>query len=553
MDCRLPIADCPMKCDAVSGAVRMRFIRHSTFGIRQSAFTLVEVMISIAIALVLILGISQIFSLAQQATGAGNAVLASSEADRGVMPTLTQDFRTMVDGVNAPAIAFSSCAISAFRNRADMVNDADGNSATLNPNPGVGVTTLSYTQMNERIHRADKLCFFVRDHFTRQTANRNSPNLTSPTASNEAFVWLGHLSLPNNATIVNWNSTSPQSGTWFNPGELTPVPPQTGTNDNNLFASDWVLGREVIVMLPHPPGGESFFAGPPVTPAGDALSIFSASFAGIPLSASRYDLAGTDIDDYRKLLASRYTSPSATNWGWQNLLGYNGNAMTDPRYKGNPFPHKPPSGAPVGWMAAAAAQTYPVFVKGCTQFAVEYAGNFVTQYQDPGNANFGQVASANPDPTGKIDFIPVKDLSVNPPVWTRHIRWYGFPRDPNDEGSIRVTGPAGQFQSGVCPLRDTLLAAPNVAAVYPSAQYTAIANRAPNERAVPIGNYVAGRNYKTAMQAGSQSASNYYVCAWGPDTINFPQPKMIRITFAIDDPAGHLSTSQVYEYVFTLP
>ena len=43
-----------------------------------------------------------------------------------------------------------------------------------------------------------------------------------------------------------------------------------------------------------------------------------------------------------------------------------------------------------------------------------------------------------------------------------------------------------------------------------------------------------------------------YICAWGP---NDPKPKMIRITIALDDPAGRLPNKdgQTFEYIFTLP
>ena len=69
-----------------------------------------------------------------------------------------------------------------------------------------------------------------------------------------------------------------------------------------------------------------------------------------------------------------------------------------------------------------------MFVRGCSQFIVEFAGNYVTQNQDstPNNSNFGKVTSPTPDPSGKLDFIPMKDANGN---WTRQIRWYGFPRD----------------------------------------------------------------------------------------------------------------------------
>jgi hypothetical protein len=179
-----------------------------------------------------------------------------------------------------------------------------------------------------------------------------------------------------------------------------------------------------------------------------------------------------------------------------------------------------------------------MFIKGCSQFIVEFAGDFVAQ--DP---TTGQVTSCDPTQLdGQVDF------TVDPTTNAHKIRWYGFPRDPADEGKIGVVpsvGTATDVQYGVCPLHDTLARASNFKAVYN--------NVFPAERVLPP----FAANYESTavavMKAGNSGASRGYIVAWGIDTPTLPRPRMMRITFAIDDPLGHLSTSQIYEYVFTLP
>lgn len=550
MNCRLPIADCDStelvevqtKCDVAPNLP----IRTSAFGIRHSrAFTLVEVMISIAIALLLILGISQIFALAQQTTGTGMNVLSGLEQARSAHDMLTADFRTIVNGPSLPALVIYSNSTVAFRSLADKIQDKDGNSATLNDPAGTATPLqLFYTQINERIHRTDRICFFRRDHFTRQTSD--SPNLTSTLSSNEAYVWIGHLALPTNGTIAAWNYATPGGGSWMRPGV-------GGTNENNFYSSSWYLGREVILLLPHPDqvGVSNYFAGPPVAAADPfTLSPSNKALDGTPLAASRYDVAGTTIDSYRNFIAPPPAPLPPTNYAyWTAIVG-----SSDLPYDGNPYPRKPAANTP-GWMSAAAAQTFPIFIKGCSQFIVEYTGNFVTQ--DP---TTGKVLSALPDPTGKIDF------TVEPTTGAHKIRWYGFPRDPSDEGRVGVVASApskfmldknsavvttiNSVQYGVCPLRDTVALATDKATVYPKTTLTA-AGVPTFEHAWPTGTPQA--NYATVLRAANGGIASPYICAWGPDVATFPQPRMIRITFAVDDPTGHLNSSLSYEYVFTLP
>jgi hypothetical protein len=262
-------------------------------------------------------------------------------------------------------------------------------------------------------------------------------------------------------------------------------------------------------MLPNP---LSMLNSLNVPPTGPAVQLFM----------SRYDLAFTSIANYRSTL-------STTNYTWwEDLCGIllttpptnppaaKNTVNTDLRYWANPFFRKPTvtGAAAQSWMSGAAAQASPVFVRGCTQFIVEFAGDYMVQ--DP---TTGAPMSAGQD--GQVDY------TVDPGTGARHIRWYGYERDTNDDGAIDP-------RVDVVPVKTALL-------FYgiPMA-----AGAATFERFVPA-------NYTLRPQGINSSP---YICAWGADTdAILPRPKMIRITMAVDDPNGHLNTEQTFEYVFNLP
>ena len=188
-----------------------------------------------------------------------------------------------------------------------------------------------------------------------------------------------------------------------------------------------------------------------------------------------------------------------------------------------------------------------VFLANCSQFAVEYAGDFVTQVKaDPYGAtpaerqppDEGRVASNEPDDV--LDFVKAPDGAVN-------VRWYGLPRDANGDGRIEGGGGRGQSNrlTDVVPLRDVRRTA--------SVRKTGERDEAPFERMTDEKGrqrlpFPAGGDYAGSMPEGAT-----YVVAWGPDTAGSPRPLMLRIVFALDDPSGRLSEAQTYEYVVRLP
>jgi prepilin-type N-terminal cleavage/methylation domain-containing protein len=500
---------------------------------RNRAFTLIEVLISLAIAMILILGISQIFSMAQRTTGAGTQVLTAAETNRGIQAMLQSDVQSIDDGSDAPGMAIISYPAATFRNRVDQEQDVDGVATTINnpANPALSISAGVSNQISDRIHRVDVLCFFARGRYARRTGQApSSPTkfdpqcLVSPTTTREAFIWYGHLALPDNLTLSKWSATAPQTGTFMAPGQGT-----LATNPNNFFASDWILGRQVILLSPPPVSGtwENHFMGLSLKKPIDPLLIGATTINSeaqssddfIPLFASRYDLADATIATYTQFI----TANNYMNW-WQGCTGVvmPGSRITNQvRYAGNPFIQKPgPSGPnPMQTLGAAVAQASPIFVRGCTQFIVEFAGDYLDQTQTP--------AVAGHD--GQIDY------TIDPVTNAHLIRWYGFPRDTTGTGTVNPT-------HGVLPLSTVLGSSTPVEF----------------ERAVPPNTAPPWVNNTQTSAQGNGLPGTYalpYVCAWDQfsDKYGIPRPKMLRITVGVDEPTGHLNTQQLFEYIINLP
>src|SRR5579872_6653391 len=90
----------------------------------SSAFTLIELMISIAMVVVLMLGITKVFSLTSQTAGATNQLSSFLRDSRAAQAIFYQDLSTAVsDG--APCMLLCSSRVSAFRNKADELGARD--------------------------------------------------------------------------------------------------------------------------------------------------------------------------------------------------------------------------------------------------------------------------------------------------------------------------------------------------------------------------------------------------------------------------------------------
>src|SRR4051812_10474267 len=203
-----------------------------------TAFTLIELMVSIAIVMILVLGIHQVFKLTSDTVGAGQALGSKARDFRAVQSTFYNDLSMAVPPPasnggaldDGPFFLIRSARMTMFRSRGDQLADRDGDPSTLDVDgnnvegeaavPGERVRT---TDLNDRSHRLDRLMFFARGAFRRQTGGDVPSGGASPfvadMSSREAFLWYGHLQLPDYGTPSgDARQFAPRA-----PGELVPA------------------------------------------------------------------------------------------------------------------------------------------------------------------------------------------------------------------------------------------------------------------------------------------------------------------------------------------
>lgn len=546
-----------------------------------AAFTLVEMLISVALIAVLMLAVTQIFSIATRTIGGGQAIGTAVRDAQAAQAVMSRDLAAAAS--DGPCFIIHSTRTTAFRNNSDYTTSLDTShplrddldaSGTLDPQnttstaggdnrydtDGDGKVDSAYSQFtyNFRNHRLDYMMFFARDRFSRETGGyipaSSSDPLVNNASSSEAAIFYQHLQLPDNSGSFTTN-TNPGAGSI------------NTSNPNNFFASQWVLGRSAMLLTK--PSSAGVIADPanagknyqfiisnpePTSSATYDLTPFvagSTSSGGSKLETARYDLVGTSMNDFKQKLSDYISgkTPQATySNGWYNAM-----MCGDARFQVNPFVIKPIT-------SATASQQVPIFLPACTQFIVEYAGDFISQIpatpanwistttyavgdsvtqgtntyvannsslnQQPPNAAWSSAtpgalnqykANGGVSPDGNIDFVGN----------TNQIRWYGLPRDTNGDGAI--VGSTGD----VVPLADVIGARQSFEKTLP---WKAVATPVP-----------LTANYYTSTLT---STTPEYTVAWGPSDTNRPQ--LIRITIVIDRPeaAGNLLDGQTFEYVF---
>lgn len=525
-------------------------------GTRRCGFTLTEVLISVALVLLLILGINQVFSLTSRAVGAGQAVGDINRAARGAQAVITRDL-TNADFDYGPFLWISSTTANAFRSKVDQAADADYSGAVTDSDKvddaiatvdrdGSGDETnraVSFTpraMLTRRTHRADRMGFFTRTAGRTQTGATDSDTVFNSTAtSEEQYVVYGHLNRPNSTAAADVGP-----GIGIAVSALTPQ-----QSPDNFYAGNWILGRNVFQMRepdgtttkvildqrdiqrkPTPISTPLYYYGQTtVNPTGEPFVFGTkATKDGIstePLRSiqdSDYDLIGMSMSRAKAAMGT-YSTANPNDWffglAFHDVWPKDGKPNRDFRFAGTPIPQRSASQL---LDRRGVARTVPCFVPNCTQFAVEFAGDFLVQSDDTTSEAAGS--------DGKIDF------NYDAATQRRSIRWYGFPRDVNNDGAI-VKG------QDVVPYRDCVPG--NVPAPFERILPTSATSPPPANYGK---NNVNGSGIVTADPLLRNST--YYV-VWGPDaaTSASPRPKMIRVVMAIDDPAGRVGSEQMFEFV----
>ncbi|HRK32540.1 MAG TPA: hypothetical protein PLD59_15865 [Tepidisphaeraceae bacterium] len=532
------------------------------------AFTLVELIISIGLVLIIMLGVNFVFKMTSDTITAGQALNSAVRDHRAAQAVLQDDFSKYAP--DGPALLLRSQTKLAFRNRADQDGDSDGDPSTIDID-GDGLFTSAGeiarpALPRQRSYRQDVFSYFAKGKFRRATGGdvgRNSISPGDPTrapdaplvsdmSANEAWIWYGHLVLPNNDGLFYLSGTA---GPKTKPGDGNAT-----SNPNNFFASQWTLGRLAHLLVePYDDGNAANGAadvvldkytgsaqqvfigrdpteplnsvsGSPLTPASSAYyqkqagATVSRPSAALPIQLrdSRYDLVGTSISGYRAILnqvLANVANPLTYDWYSRMMLSE--------RFETNPALVRP---VKAGTVAAQA----PIFMQNCTQFIVEYAGDFLAQDNNPVSSTYGDITGAFnasiPSTDGEVDFVV---LNRGTPAQRKVTRWYGLPRDTNGDASVPRPLAAANANNcpDVLPLRDLLTLGGGGPATFEKDVNTDLPTQP---------------NYATGMTFGHS-----YTCAWGPSDNN--RPRLIRLVVTTDEPAGRLPDGQTYEYVFALP
>lgn len=581
--------------------------------VHRTGFTLIELMVSIAMVLLLVLGINAVFQAATRTTSSGQALSSVMRDQRSMERRLSADFRAMAGLDRMPCITIHSRIQAAFNDPADMQADRDGNPLTIDlDGDGSEEYTTPTAVYNARNHRIDRVSFFVDNPaqlLMRQTGNQgpnNGPELISSGASREAWIWIGHLRQPRRP-LANLpdprldsggaNPVSQQQGTmvntagdYFDPGQANP-----GANPNNYFASDWMLGRVAMLLIADPSvAGDAMYAAPLDPSSNPQISLEPLSYNSVarvrqgnnwvvrswPTGApglyslsqpwqiwqSRFDVAITSLGEYsrRVMYNTTQTGNSSLICGGINdfnnvvigALDYRFNCDSMPYH---PHPNNTPAQIAMG-AANQAALAVPFLQRGVTQFMVEYAGDFVTQCPDTtvdvdgdGQVTPGRITDVMPD--GEVDFV----AQIVGGTLLKKTRWYGMPRNV-DTGDDTSSGPVIRGNQGpgvgmvnhlvdVVPLQ-VVLAAAGLGA-----------DRNPRTGRWPAGFehfYVpsGGAIGMSANYAATLPNNAMYACAWTPAQLADPnegKPRMIRVVVTVTDPNGRLPEGHTVELVYTLP
>ncbi len=522
-------------------------------------------MISIALVLILMIGVNRVFKYTTDTVGTQAAVSSAMRDLRAGERSMRHDFDASVSSSEQPAIIIRSRVVYAFRNKQDQLTAVDPNNPQWDVDPLNSAASIDFSSTtaltdgripaelpSDRRHRLDNISFFARDisnPFKRQTgdAAAGAGTLMFNTSSTEAWITYGPLWLPDNTGTFSTVGSDPTA----NP----PIPPPTypgvgtaATNPNNYYASQFLLGRQVILLksFADMPDQDSYLVGtggsgakalsplgfdtPVRRKTGTTSGTFNSSVTSV-IETGNCDLADATIASFRDTV----TAVAGVNW-WLPLATNGTQAQgQDPfLFQADPVGVRSSSGGVTG---DTAYKSSSVFMSNVSQFIVEYAGDFLTQSELPANA--GQVTAAKPD--GVIDFVRVPGTGAIPE--RRMIQWYGYPRD--------VGGPAPTFakdnvvtptDGDVCPVQTFATAPGNTVTNAPG-------NCAFEREIVAI-----------PPPAASSTPHPYYTVAFRSqdfDGTGYPlagarKPSLIRIIIQIADPAGRLQDGQNFEYVFAV-
>src|SRR5688500_3548768 len=186
-------------CDEVRNAMnelnvkRGRPRRAAPAAATGGGFTLVELMLSIALVLIIILGVNTVFSITSRTIGAANGLADAVRGTRNAQVSFYADLSQAVPAPDAPFFIIESQTTSALLNPTEEASDRDYVRAGSQDNTDFQSRSIDTDANNvegeagkrseevarpildgKRNFRTDLLSFFARGLFRRQTGNNGT-------------------------------------------------------------------------------------------------------------------------------------------------------------------------------------------------------------------------------------------------------------------------------------------------------------------------------------------------------------------------------------------
>jgi len=344
--------------------------------IRQAGFTIVELLTAVFVTMIMLLLISRIFGDSTAAVSQGLGVSRVLANARTMGDQLGKDFGNLVP---------PSSDSDADRGVLIIRNQEYDNITYLQPGGGTGTRTV----------RSDQIVYItsaVGSNLLRPTTPGAPTTFFNPATASFARVWMGHGQVvTNNFTPGTGYSTSPSF-----------VAINTPNNADNI-CTNWVLARQAMLLVGEDalPGNLSIYANDPRPNAMVSSSPASEVWNGYSdvCAWSLRDLISTNRDGGTNMtepylvdevaltqIPGEGTPQNNTEYGERaaTLLFADNARMRVRREALTGAPHR-------AFSTNEIAQMHPFFLGDCSDFIVEFAGNYDTNSDDPDVDAAGQI------------------------------------------------------------------------------------------------------------------------------------------------------------------
>ncbi|MGF1632606.1 MAG: type II secretion system protein J [Phycisphaerae bacterium] len=521
----------------------------------RHGFTLVEIMIAVALTLVIIAGITSVFSIAGETIGVGQSVSERTRTMQAVASNLQADI-VGPDAADAtgimpmdflPFLVISNRVQVAFLDEDDEELDADTNVNTVDlDEDGIEGNAFGENLLdpanppisaieNRRVHRTDTLHFFSNGSFKRQTGQVSRGPLTEEIIVQDtaltAYVWYGHLNKIAGGSLQILEAAGQQryAAEWTlgrkalllssQRGTTSQVKGQSSAVGSDITAEEFAFVSDRLVaggsnVPPFSYGSQVAFNAIIVGGVGIvADSAYAVGGSTLEVQNGAIDFAVADLIGGETNTANDAASESvydrvvtletaSADW-WQTIAS---GATVNQAFRYEYVPNVSMNNLNSGDNAnrertiTELAQNTGFLSDGVTKFIVEFAGDF------NGDGRIDRTAAAQDDPD-----------EVDAPI-----QWYGLPRDLNGDGVMDVITVSDRW-SGPFAF----------------------------ERVRPTDPGIDGRQY-TCVWAPQQLTDLNPDTGADPGPLDAVPPAMLRITVELVDPRGKMNEPMRQEFIYRL-